>query len=260
MSEKSNFCNLYSECSDCQNEISCYKKIAGVLSEAEIKELRLIPEANGKNYNPTIYDLSLGAFHYVYGDSKNANTSNKATDNKKTWLPVCIGTDKERNDENEGFPESEQFERQDKNKATYLTIPALGSALVQLDEIIDTYSIARSRNVLVTGRFDLKLGLVNKGLISQQGTQIEPCYRGRLYCFIHNLSNQDIELERGDSIASIEFSYVSCFCDAKKRKEVIDSLIEKNKKEGRYLSADYCDEGKGILNVRYFNRKKISSR
>lgn len=257
MSEKSNPCNPYPECSDCQNEISCYKKIAGVLSDAEIRELRLIPKANGKNYNPTIYDLSLGAFHYVYGTSRNTNTDNKTTDNKKTWLPICIGTKKELNDENKGFPEDEQFVRQDRSRTTVLTIPALGSALIQLDEIVDTYSVAKSRNVLVTGRFDLKLGLVNKGLISQQGTQIEPCYKGRLYCFIHNLSNRDIELKRGEPIASIEFSYVSCFCDAKKRKEVIDSLIDKNEKDERYLSTDYCDEGKGILNVRYFNRRKL---
>lgn len=265
MSDNSNFCNLYPECSDCQNEISCYKKIAGVLSDVEIKQLKLMPDAQQKNYNPTICDLSLGSFHYVYGMPKsNDNISAKRHDKKeakheqvlKKWVAVCIGSDNEMKKENRNFTQSEQFVRQDKNKTNILTIPALGSALIQLNEIVDTYSVAINNNVLVTGRFDLKLTLVNKGLISQQGTQIEPCYKGRLYCFVHNLSNKDISLRQGEPIASIEFSYVSCFCNEEKRKEVINNLIEKNKTEKRYLKAEYCDEGKGILNVRYFNRKK----
>lgn len=265
MSKETNSCNLYPECSDCQNEISCYKKIAGVLSDIEVKQLNLMPNAKQENYNPTICDLSLGSFHYVYGmPTSSENTSTKRHNKKETeheqiskkWVAVCIGSDAEMKDANKGFSYDEQFVRQNKTKSNVLTIPALGSALIQLNEIVDTYSVAINNNVLVTGRFDLKLALVNKGLISQQGTQIEPCYKGRLYCFVHNLSNKDISLNQGEPIASIEFSYVSCFCNEEKRKEVIKNLIEKNKKERRYLKAEYCDEGKGILNVRYFNRKK----
>lgn len=265
MPEKSNPCNLYPECSDCKNEISCYKKIAGVLSDVEVKQLELMPNAKQENYNPTICDLSLGSFHYVYGMPKSSENSSTKRYNKKEaeheqiskkWVAVCIGSDTEMKGANKGFTYDEQFVRQNKTKSNVLTIPALGSALIQLNEIVDTYSVAINNNVLVTGRFDLKLTLVNKGLISQQGTQIEPCYKGRLYCFVHNLSNKDISLKQGEPIASIEFSYVSCFCNEEKRKEVIKNLIEKNKNEKRYLKAEYCDEGKGILNVRYFNRKK----
>ena len=265
MPEKSSPCNLYPECSDCQNEISCYKKIAGVLSDIEVKQLELMPNAKQENYNPTICDLSLGSFHYVYGMPKLSENISTKRHNKeiaeheqisKKWVAVCIGSDTEMKDANTGFTYDEQFVRQNKTKSNVLTIPALGSALIQLNEIVDTYSVAINNNVLVTGRFDLKLTLVNKGLISQQGTQIEPCYKGRLYCFVHNLSNKDISLNQGEPIASIEFSYVSCFCNEEKRKEVINNLIEKNKKERRYLETEYCDEGKGILNVRYFNRKK----
>ena len=256
MPEKSSPCNLYPECSDCQNEISCYKKIAGVLSDIEVKQLELMPNAKQENYNPTICDLSLGSFHYVYGMPKSSENISTHEQISKKWVAVCIGSDTEMKDANKGFTYNEQFVRQNKTKSNVLTIPALGSALIQLNEIVDTYSVAINDNVLVTGRFDLKLTLVNKGLISQQGTQIEPCYKGRLYCFVHNLSNKDISLNQGEPIASIEFSYVSCFCNEEKRKEVINNLIEKNKKERRYLEAEYCDEGKGILNVRYFNRKK----
>lgn len=265
---KNSDCNLFSECSNCQQDISCFRKTAGVLSDSEIRQLNLMPDAKNENFNPTIYDLSLGSFHYVYGvqqaksstrKSHNKKGKRKGTENEeilKTWLPICIGSDEEMENENRGIAKDEQFVRQDRNKSIFLTIPALGSALIQLDEIVDTYSAAIDSNVLVTGRFDLKLTLVNRGLISQQGTQIEPCYRGRLYCFVHNLSNKDISLKQGEAIASIEFSYVSCFCNAAKRKEIINSIIEKNKSEKRYLKSEHCDEGKGILNVRYFNRKK----
>ncbi len=265
MCENDNSCGVYSECIDGQNEKGCNNRIAGVLSFEEAKKLNLMKGLSENNSNPTIFDLSLGNFHYVYGTSQSeGNIQNKIDKERrneseqslKTWRAICIGSDKEMNKANKDVPESEKFVRQNRTRTNVLTIPALGSALIQLNEIVDTYTAAVSNNILVTGRFDLKLTLVNKGLISQQGTQIEPCYRGRLYCFVHNLSNKDISLESGTPIASIEFSYVSCFCDVEKRKEVIKNLIKKNEREKRYLKAEYCDEGKGILNVRYFNRKK----
>lgn len=246
-----NSCNLFSKCSGCQEDISCFKKIAGVLSDAEIKKLKLIHDPIDENFNPTVYDLSLGSCHYVYGISKSDNSENKT---KKSWIPVCIGSENEFNNYNKNLSQENKFTRQDKNRTNCLTIPPLGSALIQLDEIVDTYTIAEEKNILVTGRFDLKLTLVNKGLISQQGTQIEPCYEGRLYCFVHNLSNTKIDLTYKDPIASIEFSYVSCFCNEGKRKEVVQSLIVKNK--NRYLNPECCEIGKGIMNVRYFNREK----
>ena len=241
-----------SDCDSCKEEISCFKKIAGVLSDAEMVELKLIKEPNKKSFNPTVYDLSLGSCHYVYGTQQN----NISDSTSIKWIPVCIGTDAEFNELNANLPEGEKFIRQNKNKKDLLVIPALGSALIQLDEIIDTYSVAKDRHVLVTGRFDLKLSLVNRGLLSQQGTQVEPCYCGRLYCFVHNLSNKDIEIRYKEAIASIEFTYVSCFCNEETRVKVINALIEKNKNDKRYQAEEHCFEGRGIENVMYFNRKK----
>lgn len=238
-------CTFYPECADCKQQsykISCFKKIAGVLSADEIMQHRLIVDPQMDNFSPTIYDLSLGGFHYLYGSQRGA----------QTLTPVCICSDAEMQFENEKG--GEQFVRPEGTATNKLIIPALGSALIQLNEIVDTYTIANEAFVLVTARFDLKLSLVNKGLVSQQGTQIEPCYRGRLYCFVHNFSNKAIELEYGEPIASVEFTYVSCFCNEEKRADVIISLLEQNK--SRYKIEDYCDPGKGITNVRYFRRKK----
>ena len=242
----------YTDCDSCTEDISCFKKIAGVLSDAEMRELKLIKQYNDKNFNPTVYDLSLGSCHYVYGTQQN----NVSDSSSIKWIPVCIGTDKEFNELNANLPDGEKFIRQNKHRKDLLVIPAMGSALIQLHEIIDTYSVAKDRHVLVTGRFDLKLSLVNRGLLSQQGTQVEPCYCGRLYCFVHNLSNKDIEIRYKEAIASIEFAYVSCFCNENKRIEVINELIKKNIREKRYLKEEYCFEGMGIENVMYFNRRK----
>lgn len=239
-------CTSRNECADCQQktyDISCFKKIAGVLSEDEVKTHKLIVKPNDENFSPTVYDLSLGGFHYLYGIGKDT----------QVLTPICIDSDPEMQAENSKG--GEQFVRPYGNATNILTIPRLGSALIQLNEIVDTYTIADKNNVLITGRFDLKLSLVNRGLVSQQGTQVEPCYKGRLYCFVHNFSNKAIELKYGDPIASVEFSYVSCFCNEDKRTEVILKLMERNKDE-RYLTGEYCDPGKGIMNVRYFRRKK----
>jgi len=248
MSESANTVDhgLFPECEDCQqtqHEISCFKKIAGILSSEEVKQHNLIPFAEIAQFSPTVYDLSLGDFHYVYEIDDNGKSSR---------TPVCIGSANAMKKENKIAGDA--FVRQSRNtNHSEFRIPALGAALIQLNEIVDTLTIAKEENILVTGRFDLKLSLVNRGLVSQQGTQIEPCYKGRLYCFVHNFSSDDIVLKKGQKIASVEFSYVSCFCNSDKRQAVRDQLISAN--IGRYKADEYCDPGKGIINVRYFSSR-----
>lgn len=231
----------------CLNGIS--RRIAGVLSSEEIKKYGLIVSPRDGHFGQTVYDLSLGDYHYVYEMSENQP-------GKTTRIPVCTGEYQEMKEENERG--EEKFVRQTHfHEYKALKIPALGTALIQLDEIVDTLTIAERENVLVTGRFDLRLELVNRGLVSQQGTQVEPCYRGRLYCFIHNFSNSDVFLEKHKKkkIASIEFSYISCFCSEDKRKAIKDELISSNINRKRYEKQHGCDPGKGILNIRYFSNR-----
>ena len=75
---------------------------------------------------------------------------------------------------------------------------------------------------MIVGRFDLKIKAIYKGLISQQATQVEPCYKGKLYCFIHNLTAKEIRLQREEAIATIEFSYAGASTD----KEEINNIIK----------------------------------
>ena len=106
MCENDNSCGVYSECIDSQNEKGCNNRIAGVLSFEEAKKLNLMKGLSENNSNPTIFDLSLGNFHYVYGTSQSEgniqNTIDKERRNEseqslKTWRAICIGSEKEMN-------------------------------------------------------------------------------------------------------------------------------------------------------------------
>lgn len=224
--------------------MSCFNKIAGTLTGEEIKKHGIIntslKEYSGDDsrFQPTTYDLRLGDAHYIY-DAKSGTGSTK-------WKQVFIGDNKKFEELNNTEP---KFERLPGANMGILKIPSFASALIQLEEIIDTFS-ATENNVLIVGRFDLKLSKVHQALISQQATQVEPCYKGKLFCFLHNLSNNEIEIPYKDPIATIEFSYVSCFCNKEKRSEIINNLLEKNK--SKYLDETYCYPGMGIKDIRYF--------
>ena len=242
-----NICSRLILGAQCENNMSCFVKIAGTLTGEEIKEHQLIhPEPNSPEdcYQATTYDLTLGEGHYIY----NGFDSGKS----QKWELIYIGESDARLKKLNENSASEQYNRLDWDKPQTLSIPPYGSAFVQLNETVDTYTVAKEKGLLVVGRFDLKLSNVHQGLISQQATQVEPCYKGKLFCFIHNLSNQCIQLKYGQKMATIEFSYVSCFCNGQKRREIIDSLIFRNKKK---YDKQYCIET-GINDIRYFHSEE----
>jgi len=55
------------------------------------------------------------------------------------------------------------------------------------------------------GRWDLKVKRVYEGLLWVGGPQVDPGYRGKLFCPLYNLSNRRIALKYGDTIATIDF-------------------------------------------------------
>lgn len=56
----------------------------------------------------------------------------------------------------------------------------------------------------ISGRMSLKMGLVSKGLLMPNQTQVDPGYRNHLFGMIYNLSDQNIELKHGQSITTLE--------------------------------------------------------
>ncbi|MCL2024185.1 MAG: hypothetical protein FWG78_00155 [Coriobacteriia bacterium] len=256
----------------CDHIISCFKKIAGTLTREEIQAHGLIVLEDGSksnNYKSATVDLTLGNCHYIYdGNKKNSDDGNSGNQKWKLWRrasangndegddqkwsPAFVGDPELLEDLNKKYSEAApQYRYQNRANPNKIKIPPYGSALIQLHEIVDTHTVATDPNkgYLVVGRFDLRLEKVQQGLVSQQGTQIGPCYKGRLFCFIHNFSNEPVYLSLGERIATAEFSYVSCFCEADKRSEIIKKICKDNAE--KYEKKLFCDD-KGIQEVRYF--------
>lgn len=57
----------------------------------------------------------------------------------------------------------------------------------------------------IAARFDLKNSLFFRGVILSNGPQIDPGYRGALFCMLYNGSDQPVGISRGAHFATIEF-------------------------------------------------------
>lgn len=72
------------------------------------------------------------------------------------------------------------------------------------------YVLASSKEIAnlpkdIVGRFDLSVGLFCQGVFLSNGTQIDPGFRGRLFCLLLNTSNEKVQLKREQHFATIEF-------------------------------------------------------
>lgn len=73
------------------------------------------------------------------------------------------------------------------------------------------YAIASCRETAwiprdVIAKFGLTVGLFCQGLILSNGPQIDPGFRGTLFCLLFNTSNRAVHLKRGKHYATIEFN------------------------------------------------------
>jgi len=57
----------------------------------------------------------------------------------------------------------------------------------------------------ITGRFDLSVSLFCQGIILSNGPQVDPGFKGRLFCLLFNTSNALVFLKRGQHYATLEF-------------------------------------------------------
>ena len=72
------------------------------------------------------------------------------------------------------------------------------------------YAIVTSREVAdlprdVSGRFDLSVSLFCQGVILSNGPQVDPGFRGLLFCLLFNTSSRPVLLKRRQHYATIEF-------------------------------------------------------
>jgi len=60
----------------------------------------------------------------------------------------------------------------------------------------------------VAARFDIAVSLFFQGLIMSNGPQVDPGFRGGLWCLLFNTSNDEVHLKRGQHYSTIEFSKI----------------------------------------------------
>lgn len=85
------------------------------------------------------------------------------------------------------------------DKNPFLTIEPYDYAIVSCKE---TAWIPRD----VIAKFGLTVGLFCQGVILSNGPQIDPGFRGTLFCLLFNTSNRAVHLKRGKHYATIEFT------------------------------------------------------
>lgn len=73
------------------------------------------------------------------------------------------------------------------------------------------FAFVRSKEICnlprdVAGRFDVAVSLFLQGLIISNGPQVDPGFRGGLWCLLFNTSNDTVQLKRGQHYATVEFS------------------------------------------------------
>jgi hypothetical protein len=217
----------------------CRGHQTGLLTAREIKEYDIVKDRDDINcLQTTSYDLRLGEGHMVYNSVS------------KKWEAIWVGDD--------GKVPNHGATKFTPIPNGVLTIPALGMALIQLREDIDLLSCTKNsaHPVFICGHFDLKLKRVVQGLISQQATQVEPGYQGKLFCYLFNHTGDEVQLDYSDDnrVATIEFQYVSCIaqCDRSVQEALLKEIEKQNKK---YVENQYCGNH-GIKDVRYFERAK----
>lgn len=70
----------------------------------------------------------------------------------------------------------------------------------------------------VSANFGLTVGLFCQGIILSNGQQVDPGFRGTLFCLLFNTSNRVVAIKRGSHYATIEFSKMLGFASKYKGK------------------------------------------
>lgn len=128
------------------------------------------------------------------------------------------------------------FHEIDKLDNHTLTIPPYSYVIVQAQEEAHLPKF-------ISGNFDLKVSMFFNGLILSNGPQVDPGYRGALFCMLYNASDIPFTLKKGSSFATIQFFSTSSTSDGYRGKyqdkvEFIDFIESKglNSSKGSILT------------------------
>ena len=106
------------------------------------------------------------------------------------------------------------------SKKPFLTIEPYDYAIVSC---VETACIPRD----IVGKFGLSVSLFCQGIILSNGPQIDPGFKGTLFCLLFNTSNRAVHLKRGKHYATIEFNKLIGYAKPYEGKyQNKDSIIE----------------------------------
>lgn len=85
------------------------------------------------------------------------------------------------------------------------------------------YAIVSSKEEIclpkdVAAHFGLTVGLFCQGIILSNGQQVDPGFRGTLFCLLFNTSNRPVTIKRNEHYATIEFTKMNQFASKYKGK------------------------------------------
>lgn len=103
------------------------------------------------------------------------------------------------------------------------------------------YAIVSSKEEIclpkdVVAHFGLTVGLFCQGIILSNGQQVDPGFRGTLFCLLFNTSNRPVTIKRNEHYATIEFEKMNQFASKYKgkyqeKRDIID-VIPPNAMQG----------------------------
>lgn len=112
-----------------------------------------------------------------------------------------------------------------------------GENLILRPNSITFVSTAEELNLpfYLVARFNLKLRFLHEGLLLGTGPQIDPGFRGRLSCPIHNISSEKVSFIAGEPFAVIEFHKTSPFAQEERFQNFVNIDVIRRKGESREL-------------------------
>lgn len=105
-----------------------------------------------------------------------------------------------------GGEKARLYDEPDKNT---IKIPAFQVAIIKTKEIINMPRF-------LIGRWNVRVAKAYEGLLWVGGPQVDPGWVGHLFCPIYNLSDKEVVLEKGESLARIDFIRTTTFRKDKK--------------------------------------------
>jgi len=89
-------------------------------------------------------------------------------------------------------------------KGQSIEIPPSGLVYIKIEERLNI-------PYYIVARYSLRVTQVYRGLLIDNGLQIDPGYHGHIYVVVHNLSNESRPVQFGDEFLSIEFTRTTPF-------------------------------------------------